>query len=92
MSAFNRWWSAQHNHDVDAKEFARRVWHSRDAEVAEKDRLLKMALDTMEEAYRLREGLCRNGDDGDVPTDPLTYDSYLKKWSNAIKAIKEAGK
>ena len=34
MSKFNRWWSSQHNHDADSKEFARRVWQAAIASVA----------------------------------------------------------
>ena len=52
---------------------------------AKNDRLQE----ALSDAYNSRYALCINGDPDDPPTDPLTYDERLQKWS-ALITDKEA--
>ena len=49
---FNKWWDSPITEISNTtKDFAYQAWQARDAKVAEKDRLLKVALEAMKIAY-----------------------------------------
>jgi len=46
---------------------------------------IKNLENALSEAYRLREGLCKNSDDSDVPVDPVEWDPVLKSWKSLLE-------